>query len=412
MPLSDSWLKSALGKESDKPYEKTDRDGLSVRVSAKGKVVFQMRFRYAGKMQRCDLGTYPLITLKTAREECMRYRAALEKGDDPRIVKAVERMERQNAGTVAELFERWYQAEVDGTVLRPERIWAVIKKHLFPTLGHLPAEKVTLHHWLGIIEPMAKRTPAQAAHVLRLTKQMIRWAVKRDLLDTNPLSDFTSADMNIKKSVKERILSDDEIRLLFEYVDTNQQAEPKNLAFLQLCLFYGCRNGELRNAKISDFDFEKRIWTVPAINRKTNKGGRPLLRPIPPEFDDLIKQLIALAPGEYLVPLRDKDAPLTPSGSIALPYKIMNWFKRRQNIHMEHWSLHDLRRTARTHFSSLTDPHIAEIMLDHKLPGVWQVYDKHDYLEQQMRAYQAWHRKLMIMIGRAEVTNVVEMKRG
>ncbi|MDZ7868778.1 MAG: hypothetical protein U5L02_06170 [Rheinheimera sp.] len=40
------------------------------------------------------------------------------------------------------------------------------------------------------------------------------------------------------------------------------------------------------------------------------------------------------------------------------------------------------------------------------------MYDKHDYLERQMQAYQAWHRKLMIIIGKAEVDNVVEMKRG
>ncbi|EPY9169906.1 tyrosine-type recombinase/integrase, partial [Shigella dysenteriae] len=37
-----------------------------------------------------------------------------------------------------------------------------------------------------------------------------------------------------------------------------------------------------------------------------------------------------------------------------------------------------------------TAPHIAEIMLGHKLPGVWQVYDKSDYLEEQRKAYWAW----------------------
>ena len=29
-------------------------------------------------------------------------------------------------------------------------------------------------------------------------------------------------------------------------------------------------------------------------------------------------------------------------------------------------------------------------MLGHKLPGVWQVYDKSDYLEEQRKAYWAW----------------------
>jgi hypothetical protein len=52
--------------------------------------------------------------------------------------------------------------------------------------------------------------------------------------------------------------------------------------------------------------------------------------------------------------------------------------------------MHDLRRTARTNFSTLTQPHIAEKMLGHKLGGVWEVYDKHDYLDEQRIAYEAW----------------------
>lgn len=74
----------------------------------------------------------------------------------------------------------------------------------------------------------------------------------------------------------------------------------------------------------------------------------------------------------------------TPSD---IPELIINAGRRYLGIEMEHWTLHDLRRTARTNFSELTEPHIAEIMLGHKLPGIWQVYDRHDYIEEQRRAY-------------------------
>ena len=49
MALTDSYLRSVLGKEHEKVFEKTDRDGLSIRVSKKGKIVFQMRYMFAGK---------------------------------------------------------------------------------------------------------------------------------------------------------------------------------------------------------------------------------------------------------------------------------------------------------------------------------------------------------------------------
>ena len=67
MGLSDAWLKANSGTSKEQVLEKTDRDGLSARVSKKGKVTFQMRFRYGGKAARVDLGTYPLLSLKNAR---------------------------------------------------------------------------------------------------------------------------------------------------------------------------------------------------------------------------------------------------------------------------------------------------------------------------------------------------------
>jgi len=38
------------------------------------------------------------------------------------------------------------------------------------------------------------------------------------------------------------------------------------------------------------------------------------------------------------------------------------------------------------------------VMLGHSLPGVWQVYDRHDYLEEQAKAYRAWHERLTRLV--------------
>lgn len=411
MAISDSWLKAASGKTSDAPYEKTDRDGLSVRVSAKGKITFQLRYRYAGRMQRCSIGSYPLIGLKQARQECERYRSALAQGDDPRHIRMIEKHNKENADTIADLFAKWHTTEALKKNKQAGNLYRSIENHLLPKLGKMPPDKVTLHLWLTVLEPVAAKYPAMAGRLLGQSKGMLSWAVRRRLIDSNPLVDIEAArDLHIDRKARDRILTDAEINLLFEYIEKSELAEPKNLLFMKMCLFYGCRNGELRKAKKSDFDLQKQIWHVPPENRKRKDAQRPLLRPIPPEFIPDIEMLMALSSGDYLVPLRDKDVALTSSASISLPTKMMNWVKRHHDMHMEHWTLHDLRRTARTHFSSLTEPHIAEIMLDHKLPGVWQVYDKHDYLSEQMRAYQAWHRKLMIITGKADAGNVLELK--
>ena len=63
---------------------------------------------------------------------------------------------------------------------------------------------------------------------------------------------------------------------------------------------------------------------------------------------------------------------------------------------MAHWSVHDLRKTARTNFSRLTEAHIAEVLLGHTIGGnsVWRVYDHYDYLEEQKKALNNWSARL------------------
>jgi len=47
---------------------KTDRDGLSARVSCLCKITFQYRYRWNVKGERVDIGTYPATSLKEARD--------------------------------------------------------------------------------------------------------------------------------------------------------------------------------------------------------------------------------------------------------------------------------------------------------------------------------------------------------
>ena len=64
MAVTDARLKSAKMRGSGSVSVKIDRDGLSIRISAKGKLTFQMRYYYLSKAKRLDIGTYPKMSLK------------------------------------------------------------------------------------------------------------------------------------------------------------------------------------------------------------------------------------------------------------------------------------------------------------------------------------------------------------
>ena len=365
MALSDSWLKANSGKKREKRIEKTDRDGLSVRVTPHGKIIFQIRYRYSGKLARLDIGTYPLMALKDARTESQRLRARLEQGHDPRVIKQLEKQAIATADSVEDLFRHWYHAYCKKNKKSHHEILRSFELYVFPKIGKLPAEQITFHHWLDLLENRAQKTPSIAERILSNGKQMLKWAVRRRLISSNVIADINAVeDLNVKKGVGTRSLNDEEIKLTWLAVNKSRMS-PKNKLFLKLCLFYGCRNGELRVSEKSHFDFDKAVWTVPAENHKLGKvTKKPLLRPIIPEVAPLIAEAFALSgDSQYVFTNRDAEKVMGQSAPIALPYGVMQYLRRHHNFEMEHWSVHDLRKTARTNFSTLTDPHIAEIML-------------------------------------------------
>lgn len=401
MALSDTWLKANCGKPREKTEVRADRDGLSVRLSPKGKATFQIRYRYGGQPKRLDLGSYPLMGLKDARLESQRLRAKLEQGYDPRVVRQVEQQAIITADSLEQLFQQWYQAYCVKNKKGHREVLRSFDLYVVPVIGGLPAREVTLHQWLDLLEHRAQVTPAIAERILTNAKQMYKWALRRRLVDQNPLSDIqASHDLQIKKVSTSRTLNDEEIRMMWLAADQSRMA-PKNKLFLKLCLFYGCRNGELRLSEKSHFDLQGQVWTVPAENHKLGKmTGKGLVRPIVPEVLPLLEEAFSLSGrGKYLFNNSGTSVPMGKSAPLALPYNVQQWLRKNHDYHMPHWSVHDLRRTARTNFSELTEPHVAEIMLGHKLPGHWQVYDHYDYLKEQATAYGRWWARLMDITG-------------
>ena len=185
MALSDTWLKANNGKARAALEERGDRDGMGVRVTPIGKITFQLRYRYHGAPKRLDLGTYPLMSLKEARAEAQRLKAQHEQGHDPKIVRLLEKQAIFQADSVETLFRQSYEAYCIKNKKGHHDILRSFEIHVFPKIGALPAEKVTLHEWLDLLEKHAALRPGITDRILTNAKQMLKWGVKRRLVPAN-----------------------------------------------------------------------------------------------------------------------------------------------------------------------------------------------------------------------------------
>src|SRR5262249_15637847 len=76
---------------------------------------------------------------------------------------------------------------------------------------------------------------------------------------------------------------------------------------------------------------------------------------------------------------------------------------------MPAWTLHDLRRTARSLFSRAgVNRDIAERTLGHVIPGVEGVYDRHSYTDEKANALEKLAKLLHGIVNPPDKTNVVE----
>lgn len=396
--ITDSWLKAHHRKKRDSELVVADRDGLSARVSPSGGISFVMRYRLHGKPKKPTLGKYPFMSLKEARDENNRLRGFLQRGIDPASVLSNERTQKRAEDCLSEAFIEWMEKDGKNKKKAYKEIIASFELHIFPVLGDESVGSIDLQRWLDLLEPLAVEKSAMAERLLVNIKQMYRWLSRRKRVPGNPLSEISAwNDLGIRKKNSYRSLSDDELSLVIEGINKSRMTG-KNKTFLRLCLLYGCRPSELRQSLRDHFDFESNVWTVPPANHKLgDKTGKPLKRPITPLAKKLILEAFALSKHESyaFISSDSNDKQLTRSSILPLPYNIMQWVRRHKGINMDHWSVYDLRKTARTNWSTITQPHVAEIMLGHKLPGEWQVYDQYDYLTEQMEAYDAWGERLL-----------------
>lgn len=402
MAITETWLKAQSKKHHPSEFVKADRDGLSVRVSPKGKITYAMRYYYNNSRKRLDLGSYPLMSLKEARSESQRLRKKLEQGHDPKVTRQVEKQAIIAAKSLEALFDLWYESYCVKNKKDHYGIKRSFEIHVFSKngLGKLPAEKISLHAWLDVLEKLAQTTPAIAERILVNAKQMLKFAVKRKLIPINPLADiYAKEDLQIQKRSADRVLSDEEIKMVWNAIDQSR-ITPKNKLYVKLCLIYGCRNGELRKSEKVDFDFETKTWTIPPENHKLGKSrGKPLLRPIIPATEDYLRQAFALS-GEspYVFTNDGSNEMMGTSAPLQIPYNIMQYLRRHEDYEIPHFSLHDLRRTCRSNLSTLTDFHVAERMLGHTFGRVIDTYDRHDYLEEQASAYRAWYLRILQIV--------------
>ena len=341
------------------------------------------------------LGRYPELSLRVAREQARQDRAQIERGIDVAAAKQAEKAPSLAVPTVQRLGEAWLARYIQPRYKHPEVVGRVLRKHINPVIGHLaPPDVQPAHIDRVLTRIVASGAPTVANDALRYMSRMFRMAVRNDWIERNPAADFDLLDAGGEEVSRDRWLTMDELQQLARAMQTTPNFGRENELAVWLLLALCVRKMELLSARWDAFDLDTGVWTLARESTKTRSAIRiPLAQPV----IAWLKEARVFAYGKpYVFPARrlvrsrlgvQRKNRYEHVGPDTLNVAL----KRLKVLDIEHFTVHDMRRTARTHLAGLgVDRFVAERSLNPKLGNVEGIYDRHDYFAERAAALGTW----------------------
>ena len=369
------------GKPIPKRIELSDANGLSVRITPNGVIVFQYRYKIDGRPRRMTIGQYDQVSLKEAREQVAEFRKLVAIGKDPITARDMAVEANIKAATVEDCIKSWLSSASASRLVKRDQWERALYRHVVPYVGSMLVDEMAISHWQPVFKRMRdNNAETYAGEVLSRMKTIFSYCIRIELIKRNPVTDLRVIDVGKPVKKGKRNLSDKEIGAFRHAVEASTITH-QNKLLLKLLLLTGCRGVELRLAKKADFDLDARVWRVPDEHSKTRE---PFERGLSVKAVEILREVFSLYEdfSQVFPPAAKKeDRPMAASVILNLAIQL------REDMTIDHWSIHDLRRTAKTKMAELgVMPHVSEKVLGHKLSGVLAIYDQHSYLREQQEA--------------------------
>jgi len=388
MKLSDITVKNI--KRNGKVQKISDGAGLYLYVTEEGKKYWRMAYRFGGKQKTLSIGPYELVSLKEARDKRAEAKKLLLEGIDPGEQKKADRLaglEVQLAAdnTFEAIAREWYplrQRQVSER--QAHRVLRYLETRIFPAFGAKPISEIKAPDVLAIVRPIedeGKHTTADK--IVSACSQVFDYAMNTGRIEHNPTLRLRKALIGPQVQNLAAVTEPDDIAELLRKID-DVNSSFSTLTYLKILPYVFTRPSELRLAKWNEFDFEEKLWTIPAERMKMRKEH---IVPLSRQVMDLLKALHVYSGREpYLFPSPHIKVPvISDSGALRA--------LRQTGFEPERMCLHGFRSMASTRLNEMGKfrPDVIEACLAHKEPdSVRLAYNRAQYMEERRILMQSW----------------------
>jgi integrase len=412
-------------KPDEKKYIRSEGNGFTIRVMPSGVKTWLYVYAIDDKRREMNLGSYPDVTLETARGKFEEAKKKVKNSIDPMAEKEQATQERRNAPTIKDLCDDYIKRYAK----KFKRSWAkdeqVLNRDVIPAWGKRKAKEISKRDVNLLMETIIERgSPIMANYVYAVTRKMFNWAIEQDILETTP---FLGTKLPSLKNERKRTLTESEILSFWKSLDRTDLNMSDNVRrCLKLILLTGQRPNEVGGMHTDEIN--GRWWTIPVARQKVSKKMEGKREPHKVYLTDTAIELIGNLKridkdsGEevdrgfiFPTPIKKYDAPLGETAlAVAVGRNLAAPLKDKKGkplfdkegkpatenlLGIEHFTPHDLRRTCATGMGGLRImDEVIDAVLCHVKQGIIGVYNRHGYEKEKQQALEAWERKLNSII--------------
>ncbi len=402
--LTDIVCRTSKPKEND--YRLPDRDGLYLLITTKGGKLWRYNYSFENKKYILSLGKYPAISLSKARElhaDAMKLKsnginpakakseakAQKKQANEQIIIKELE-AQKKNESHLENVINGWL-SHIEGQVTPRYylKISALLQNNIIPFIGKKAIDEITPLELLEVAKKKEAQGKLDTAHrLLQVCGQVWKYAITHGKCSYNIVMSIDKK-YALKRHERKNYphITDENVFATFLKDTSSYWGNPSVRYLLKIYPYLFVRPSELRLAEWSEFNLEKKEWTVPAdrIGRKT---GKIHIVPLPDKVIELLKELQAINGGFTHLFVGEPASQAVSEGAVRMALKRMGY----DGI----MSAHGFRHTASTILNERKQEHgfdgdVIERCLSHldknKIRGT---YNKAEYYPQRVALMQWW----------------------
>lgn len=390
---------TALKVKNAKPGRHGDGEGLYLLVKPSGARSWLLRIQQGGKRRDIGLGSADLsnrsteerrasddipllsrrlLTLQEARDKAAELRKFARAGRDPlserdRGRRKVPNFEEAAKACHEDLKASWTKRQAD-TFL------SSLRRHAFPKLGRLPVDRIEASDIRDMLAPIWGRYSDMSRKVKGRVGQVLNYSHSKGWRPTE--APGRSVTMGLGKRAPSNNLAAMPYADVPDFVLTlNGKEDTMGRLALLFVILTAARSGEVRSARWSHIDRERKVWRRPAALMKGRAAHAVTLSDAALKVLDRAADLSAPQPDGLMFSMTKH-----PLSDMTLT-KVMRHAKASQTVHGFRSSFRDW---AAEKMPDIPDA-VAEAALAHAVPDkVVRAYKRTDFLAMRTKLLAAW----------------------